>query len=212
MKALICIQSCHRDRQNGRQNASRNTYLNSWDYLIPHRYVLGDNPHPVTWVLDPDELHAPCHDDYAHCPWKTQAAAAYAHAAGFDYLFHCTTDTYIVVPRLLSLVSGMGGLPQYIGHRCDEGHASGGCGYLLGREAMEVVMKADPHTGYEDLWVGAALDKAGIGLRSLPDVFVDGPPIWNEQIISCHLGRTTDGFDPKWMEQCHADYMRYCNA
>lgn len=202
MKIFLAIQSCNADRQNGRQDASKRTYLNYWDYLLEYRYFIGRG------LTNPrlDEVLADVPDDYAHCPLKTRFAAAYAHAAGADYMFHCCTDTYVSIPRLLAAVPRG---HQYVGNVCDEGHASGGCGYWLGREAMSHVANGYDGGGYEDLWVGTVLAKQGITPLHDPR-YHDGKPDWDHKIITAHLSTATGNFDPKVMQQCHDEYMEWC--
>lgn len=203
MKIFLAIQSCQRDRWNGRQQASRGTYLNSWDYLLPYRYILGGDKLDVGL----DELLFSVPDDYHHCPWKTKAAAQFALADKADFMFHCCVDTYVVIPRLLTALPRS---QHYVGHRCDEGHASGGCGYWLSRDAMRVISDAPLECDYEDRWVGKQLAAAGIPLTH-DARYHDKFPIWDHRIISAHLGVTTDGFDPAVMHDCHTKYLEWCS-
>ncbi len=199
MKLLLAIQSCAADRRNGRQDASLKTYLSTWGSTIPHMYFRGGHEIPAR----DDEFLTSGDDGYDYCPYKTQVAAAYGVSQDVDYMFHCCTDTYVVIPRLWANTPWY----DYVGHRCEEGHASGGCGYWLSNRAMRALCHVAPTTGYEDVWVGRTLAAAGIELHH--DVrYADGQPDWRQgNNITAHLSPCTGGFKPEQMIKAHKEYL-----
>lgn len=126
-------------------------------------FLLGD-----TTISEPRRdgnlLYLPCPDDYPSLPQKTRWFCRWAlENYRFEYLFKCDDDTYVCLDRLLSYPSGI----DYAG--CDIGHyASGGAGYLLSRQAAEVVAaNLTDCVGAEDVLVGQVLNEAGF--RLMPD-------------------------------------------
>ena len=203
MKVFLAIQSCDADRKNRRQDASLGTYLAGWPGMIDYRYFVGQGCEN----LRQDEVLVNAPDDYEYCAWKTRAAARFTLSVDADFMFHCTTDTYIVLPRLLAAIPRV----PYLGHLCDDGQASGGCGYWLGRSALERVAMAVPEISYEDLWVARTL-----GIYAVHDPrYHNAQPFyddWGRGVIAAHLGRGTGVFDPAWMYQAHDNFARFCDA
>ena len=115
------------------------------------------------------ELQIPCPDDYDSLPQKTAAWCRWAiKHRDFDHLFKCDDDTYIVPRRLLNI--DLSHTP-YIGHKWrhtlndGHGHASGGAGYFLDRNAAKVIAATmTEKKGPEDLIVAQHLLDANIEL------------------------------------------------
>lgn len=191
---LILIQSCKRDRDSGVQDASRDTWLKQWGHLVQHRYLCGD------------ELGVP--DSYDTLAWKVHAGMKVAiPTPGISNdIFYCDTDTYVCIPRLLT--SDYRGW-DYVGKRCDEGHASGGVGfYVSGRARDVLVFDSTPTAGYSDVWVGVNLGRAGITVHD-DNRYTGDPVAWEPGVsISCHLGPSTGGFRPEIMHRFHQRVMR----
>ena len=197
---LILTTSCASDRTNGRLDVVYSTWKNQWWHRVPHRFVFGRGNRSASF----DELVFDADDSYTGMPFKQQLAYKWALNTGYQYVFQGMIDTYIAVPRLLRYDPGP---HDYVGRACAEGHASGGCGYLLSRHALEVLVDAAPHHTYEDLWVGRQLANAGIKLHE--DLrFCDRMPVpWGAGAITCHLSRGTGVFNPEWMAECHSSFM-----
>lgn len=201
---FLAIQSCQADIASGRHYGPVRTYLHDWGHMHHYALIVGKaNPaHRPNYFGYDVEVSVP--DGYDYCSFKTQAAVQLAYAMGHEWMFHCCNDTYVALPRLR---------PQdgvdYIGHRCAEGHASGGCGYWLSRTAMKALIEATPWVGmYEDVWVGETLRAAGIGLTHDPR-YSDGQPTWDDDKITAHLSRGTGVYDVCWMHEAHAGYLKH---
>jgi hypothetical protein len=209
MKILIATISCQRDRDSGRQQVARDTWLAEWGHLVDHKFWLGGACEDQA----EDELIFPVDDTFMGVPFKTQAGHRWAYEQGYDYVFISSLDTYVIVPRLLEYdLAGR----QYVGHLY-EGYITG-VGYWLGRDALQAIAAATPEFAYEDKWVGGVLAAAGIGPSADPRYCgqdqhgppfpYDDPGVWARDIFAVHLGRGTGNFDPQWMRDCHASYMR----
>lgn len=191
---IILINSCHRDRADGRQAVNKETWLSKWK--VPYKFVIGGGE-----AACGDELIVDTEDGYQYMPDKHKAGFQWALDHGHDYAVQTCTDTYVHVPRLF--LSNYGA-HDYIGYACEEGHASGGAGFCLNRRAMQAIVKAPiGGTGYGDLWVGQQLAKAGIKLHQDHRYWPHSdqtPPI---SFITAHLSRGTGNFDPQWMRDLH---------
>lgn len=84
---------------------------------------------------------------------------------GVHYAFICDVDTY-VDPKALLVNKPID--KDYVGFRCDEGHAAGGHGYWLSNRACRLLWEANPTTGYADMWVYNVLRQRGIELHHDP--------------------------------------------
>ena len=197
MRPLILIVSCDRDRFNGRQQAAEETWVRRWEHLVAIRFVLGFGTMPP---ISSHELFVTAGDDYMSVPLKMQEARDWALDHQHDYVFQACVDTWINVPALLR--SGFG-YHDYIGYRCDEGHASGGAGYWLSARAMLALTNSDIHVGWDDLIVGQALAYHGIPLHvdSRYSPSAPRPP----DFITAHLSKGIDKYDPSWMYACHEE-------
>ena len=79
--------------------AIRRTWVDSWGHLIPHFFMYDETLHGI--VLE-DEWRFPVPPGYWVMMNKTKAACAYALTQGYTHAFVICSDTYVVVPRLLS--------------------------------------------------------------------------------------------------------------
>jgi hypothetical protein len=116
----------------------------------------------------------------------------YAMKKLLDYVFICDVDTYVDVEMLYKYPIYQ---HNYIGHRCDEGHASGGNGYWLSSYACWLLAMEEPPLGYADMWVGKTLEKHGVKLHH--------DPAYGNGEVTKHLGQGTGNYDPKWMYEEH---------
>jgi hypothetical protein len=139
-------------------------------------------------ALDTIITHTP--DDYQHVPWKTQYQAQWALTLGAPRVFICDVDTYIDPIRLVANIP----TEDYVGHRCDEGHASGGNGYYLSQRAAAIVAQSHPEPGYADLWVGRVLVDHNI--------HVHHDPRYGDGTITKHLS-VNGRYDPDLMYEEH---------
>ena len=201
IKPIILVMSCARDRANGRQQAAEETWMRSWGWIVPHRFVLGRD---CAGIGLPWELIVPAPDDYNGVVDKFQMARGWALTGGYTHIFHACIDTWINVPKLM--VSDFE-KHDYTGYRCDEGHGSGGMGYWLSAKAARAVMVAQAPPGvYEDLWVGAVLRDAGIPLFEDRRYSSPANPNRPPDEITLHLSRGTDNYDPTWMRVVHQQF------
>src|SRR5258708_1228755 len=99
MRLLIAITSCRKYEENGNNKAVRETWLASARALcLDGRFFIGD----TTLVTPADAIKLPVPDDYKSLPYKTRAMAKWALEKGFDFVYKCDRDTYVVPRRLLN--------------------------------------------------------------------------------------------------------------
>jgi Galactosyltransferase len=185
---LCCgVLSCHKHA------ARREACLVTWANVTQRDdvdlvFVLGGGRSP--WpVREGCLLHCPCPDDYDSLSMKTRWLCLWAISNyAFDFLFKCDDDTYVHVDRLLTCDAQgdyRGG--EIPGH--DYGHASGGAGYRLSRNAaIHVGAFLDGSASYEDWMVWKLLSRAGIRLQSDSRFHYncDRPPAQDNDQITCH--------------------------
>lgn len=181
----ILVTSCHRDRVTS-QEAIRQTWGCGYDV----RFFIG----LPRMAPDPDEVMVPVSDSYQCVPAKTHAQCLHAMDRLLDYAFICDTDTYVDVEELLKSDFYN---HDYVGHRCDEGHAAGGHGYWLSDKAFTIMAQETPPLGFADLWVGLTLQKHGIHIHH--------DPRYGDGTITKHLGAGgTGSYRPRMM---YAEYQ-----
>lgn len=237
MNIIIFIMSCERDRNNGWNDAVRETYLKTWGDRIQHKFLIGGGstgtisdgePHIIGRSGKPpqeDELFLAVDDSYNGLSQKVRAAYRWANCR-YDYIFQAMGDTYVAVPRLLA--SGFEqhdytgcviDIPPYVG---------GGSGYCLSRRAYSIIASNQDENIpiWDDLWIGNVLRDAGIAphndMRYWTDAhLVNGIAkggggafpsweqyIWDTGILATHLGRNTNQFKPLWMQECHKSFLK----
>lgn len=222
-KPIILIGSCERDRKNGYNDAIRNTWAKAWGHLIDYRFVLGQgciNPLP-------DEIVLNVPDGYFDLPFKTREGHRWALENGYDYIFQCFTDTYIIIPRILKtdfrrydctghLIRHNASPGKRCHCTCDNStgfYPQGGAGYWLSPKASEVIIKDTPghpedYWMSEDLWTGNALRRGG-----MPEMYHD----WRYWACNYpHAGGifdTCEGDIPAWQstEVVTVHLSRGCN-
>lgn len=219
MKPLILITSCHSYRQQGYEDAVRETWAKNCS--VDYRFVLGSGQGPGQRN---DEWFFDVPDDYAHVTLKTIAGHARAIGEGYGFVFQCFLDTYVNVPQMLrsdfrdwdyvGFFKGHDGEPPRIpDSKGRYPYACGGAGYWLSRKACEVVANspvdlADDQTlalWAEDLWVGTVLGRAGIFGHNEPRYREPGR--WyvefGAELFSAHLGCGTGNYRPDQMREAH---------
>lgn len=221
MNVVVLICSCKADRANGRQRATRETWVREWGHLMDVLVMLGHgNADP-----EPDEIILDAPDGYVELPVKTFKGCQWALDQGYSHAFKCDTDTYIILPRLVKVIPPPD--VHFAGCRHNNlfpyGHAGGG-GYWLDRVALEVIANTPPVDGalgmpYEDAWVSATLAKQGIfaayddtRYRASGARFDFASLNSWEGVVSTTLGYATGKFDPAEMYACHKKFMEFASA
>jgi Galactosyltransferase len=165
VKMFLGVLSCHKHATR------RDACLETWANLkqrddVDLVFILGDGRD--AWpVREGCLLHCPCPDDYESLSMKTRWLCLWAITNySFDFLFKCDDDTYVHVERLLDCDT----LGDYVGCEISGhtyGHASGGAGYRLSRNAaIQVATFLNTSVSYEDWLVWKLMTSAGIPLRS----------------------------------------------
>ena len=127
---LILIGSCSLYRNNGYNDAARNTWIKDWGSQIAYRFILGRgcmNPRPDEIILDVD-------DGYEQVTYKTREAHRWALQKGYGYTFLCFTDTYVVPSRLLNSDFASHDYSGFVVAFEGISYAGGGTGYWLSPE------------------------------------------------------------------------------
>lgn len=147
MRIFIGIESCSIHRFTHQQ--IRETWLK--DCPIPYKFFLAKSVPD----LRPDELVLPdTADGQFKLLQKFSREIDYVLSNGYDFLFRCHVDTYVLIPRLLRsgfeqhdyVGFGQGGWPA-CAPLC-----YGGSGFWLSRPAMECLQKAL----HEPVWIDKA--------------------------------------------------------
>jgi len=130
-----------------------------------------------------DEVLLAVPDDYRHIAVKVRAIFQYAVEHGFDYVFKCETDTYVVPDRLLQ--SG------FQNHDILGGPAgknlAGGSGWWMSRKAMESVVNDPINTWSDDCWFPTLLRGKGFSVGHDVRYSDDSVSLGND-LISTHVG------------------------
>lgn len=174
MKILIAIESCVKNRHL--HQAMVDTWLG--DLAFDFKFFIGGISEPQ----GDHEVWVPCLDTYEGLVAKTKGICRWADTQGYDYLFKCDTDTVVHPSRLIcslkSAVDYLGGFnedvfPSELRHffpAMDRiQFASGGAGYWLSRQAMQIVGKGlATLSPAEDVYVASQLFLESI------------TPVWHE--------------------------------
>lgn len=138
------------------------------DRNIPYLFVVGGNETKI----EQDVLTVCCGDQYQDCPMKQRLSIQHVlENNGFDYLFCCDDDNYVVVERLLD--SGFESHDYFGGGPIDKWedaapYVQGGAGIFLSRKAAQLIseypLEGDCLTDspYSDMMVGKIMDLHGI--------------------------------------------------
>lgn len=166
-RILVGICSCSRYPE--KRQAVRSTWLALPSPNVECQFFIGGRE---SLADEPDTVVLPVDDSYEGLPEKVLAYFAHAlEHSGFDWLFKCDDDTYLVLDRLHDLVTDEG---EIVGNESlrDRGSPSGGAGYLLSRRVVEQLV-ADASLakrGPEDIIVGEAAIKHG------------ATPVWTDRL------------------------------
>ena len=204
IKPIILISSCVRDRDNGNQQAIRDTW--GATPVIPYRFFLGD-----TEPISADEVGLFCPDNYFSLPAKTQESLKWALERGYTHMIRAFTDTYIDTQRL---DMAQFGLLDYVGNMCYSHKFEfihGGPGYVLSARAAQLVVDADVGTwALEDQWVGWLMIQNGIEGFHDPRFSMGRSYLHKEpfptpanDILSVHLSSQRGQYDKYLMHRTH---------
>jgi hypothetical protein len=200
VRTLIAIISCHRDRPW--QQAQRDTWIKDIPTGTDYAFFLG-RPYFATAQ---DEVFLDVPDDSNGLPHKTRAMANWALARGYDFVFKCDIDNFVVPELMLNSDFAQhdftGGRNQFF--------ASGGSGYWLNRGSMRAVGSGNPE-GYgpaEDVFVAKTLEANGIGLHADPRYKYCPGDVFDASTITYHLSSIRGWaakYAPEMMYQTYAD-------
>lgn len=201
LSPIILFQTHGPDRNNGRIDAVRASWLFTWPFT--HKFVFPSEH----GALFPDEIGVDAPDGLTNTSLKIKKAAEWCLANDITHAFIIPTDCYVVVPRLLKEMPDA--LDAYVGyHTYDESHIGGGSGYWVGPAALRAMANFDAYPDYEDRWTGAACNAVGIrGIHDPRYTSWEQPETNWPGIITRHLSRGTGNYDPKLMLQTHREFF-----
>jgi hypothetical protein len=167
---LVAIKSCNRDRRAGFHKAIRETWAKNFEI----RFFVGNGDYSD---FEKDEVYLDVPDDYMSLPYKTKAILEWFLDTSYEHVFLADNDTYVLPSTFtlgheradyagkISLWPRGATVGQTFRYNDGKGNtidpcypwASGGYGYFLSRKAAEAVVKTEPSSWAEDLWVGQVL-------------------------------------------------------
>ena len=204
MRTLIAVVTCHKYAERAdavRRTWARDVHASGADVRFFYGVPEGTENAP----LPDDSVMLPVDDGYTALALKVKMMLAWALAQGYDRIFKCDDDAYIIPARLLS----MGSTFDYVGNfRAPNGeypypYASGFC-YMLSARAAKIVVDrpyAEGDDTMEDRYVGNTLGP----FECMPLNFVD-----EKRFICCYPGvsePTVLWWSP--IGKTHAVYAQY---
>ena len=180
MKILIAIVSCKLFKENGNNQAVRDTWLKG---LCGADYKIFMGQGATATCSDEVVLQAP--DDYQNVTYKTKEMYKYAHRNEYDYIFKCYPDTYVCSSRLLA--SGFEDYDYVGNYACKPmsgSYCCGGTGYWTSKAAYDLMLNA--HIPTEDTIIDFSRPKSVTGrmpgrVRRLnPIVVIPNTETWAE--------------------------------
>lgn len=181
MKVLIAIVSCHLKAKEAFRQAQRDTWLKGID--IDYKFFFGQGNN-----TNPDEIILNCGDSYIDLPHKVKGIYKYALDNGYSHCFKVDDDSFVFVNRLMT--SGFEE-HKYSGRKnhCWGGYASGGPGFWLDRQSMQIIIDADlTEETADDKWIGQVLASHGIFLHDDPRYILNNiSPVFHEVISICDI-------------------------
>jgi hypothetical protein len=231
MQFLIAILSCVKHAVGGQNQVMRDTWLKNVEnykfFMGDGTPVIGDNYAIESWhnsdwlyykrlyedtdirtyVLREDEVALRIPDSYSHASFKLREACRWALENGYDYIFQCLTDTYVVPERLLE--SGFEKF-DYLGTANDERTAlGGGPGFWLSKRAMQFLINAPVTKWNYDEWTGDVMEANGIKLshdERYTNLDRDDPPRKSNRVITSHIANCPAVYDTQQMISLHSVY------
>jgi len=177
LKLLLAVKSCRRDQQTGCHEAIRETWGSNLPPGVDVRFFMGGEGHIL---MEADEVLLPVPDDYWTLTPKTKHICRHTVAHGYDFVYTCDTDTYLVPKRMLE--SEFAKYDFSGGHLCYGEHGkvlgvpypawvspqggvadpfyaymSGGVGSFLSKIAAQIAWTTEYYHHSEDVWVGQVL-------------------------------------------------------
>jgi len=222
MKPLITISTCTAWEDDGHNEVLRRTWLQDCGDRIAYRFFIGNDAAPKVMRDDIVSVEIPS-DGYDHLSFKTQESHRWALAHGFDYVFQCFPDTYVVVERLLHSIADIGAQElDYVGGFRGEqdvpqlgSYPCGGAGYWLSEKANRIIcaetIAPGLHSWAEDLWVGDVLGRyrvQGTQDRRYAHAWERGGITRDNDAITQHLSNGTGKFDPQDVIRIYRDMHR----
>lgn len=213
MRLFVAIISSQKDENEGNNQAIRDTWLKG-SVPFDYRFFVGD----VGQLSVPDDtIKLAVPDDYEHLPHKTKGIANYVIDGGYDFLYKCDRDTYVVPNRLMKTgfenhqyFGHFPGHPVEVTHQFEPneagnyGYASGGCGYFLSRPSVYHVAKAEVTDWAEDRWVGDTMGRARIPGTHNHHLFWFKYIEWMDgEVASIHLSTGPGNYNKERMYAMH---------
>lgn len=155
-------------------------------YTIKRKF---NDPNIAGYTTKQDEVLMKTSDKYEHMSYKLREALRWGSGNGFDYIFACLTDTYVVPARLME--SGFQNF-DYCGTANGEHTALGGGPgiWLSYKAASRVVPYAVTDWAY-DRWLGKIMAIENIKLhhdsRYTSLDLGDEPPLPTNDVITSHI-------------------------
>jgi hypothetical protein len=208
MKILVAITSYEVARQNGGNDAIRDTWLKDVDR--DKMDVVFFSGRGTTAPLHADEVTLDVGDDYQNVTHKMIASTRWALDRGYTHIFRTYPDVYLRPERLLAAVPDKlyVGYPIIIPNQIP--YASGGASYWLHANAAKFLFDTKvPYDWADDRWVGHVMHEHGIGLWADQRYSPWAKPILKRNDkITAHLSRSMqDGqagvYKPQWMYNVH---------
>ena len=199
MRPLIAVITCHKNESA--VQAQRDTWAKQARGIdIRFFYGIGAKRSPL-----PDEVFLNVLDNYSSLPHKVQHAVQWALSHGYNGVFKCDDDAYVVPERLSALT-----MREYAGSYRAAGYMHGGAGYWLGSTSLQYVARAVVEGVSEDGWVAKVLfahkveayDDARLVYRRrvYRDPFPETPTKENDLILSAE-------FAPEEMLAVHKQWL-----
>jgi hypothetical protein len=174
LRLLLAVKSCRRDQQIGCHEAIRETWGANLPEGVDVRFFMGGEG-PI--LMEADEVLLLVPDDYWTLTPKTRGIFQYTVQHGYDFVYSCDTDTYLVPSRMLE--SDFEKYDFSGGHLCHGEHGqelgkpypawtspqgqtaepfysymSGGVGMFLSHKACNYIENTSYYHHSEDVWVG----------------------------------------------------------
>jgi hypothetical protein len=172
---MITVQTCERDRNNGREEAIRQTWVQDCEDII---FYLGRPDQKEDYILEGDTLFMKCPDDGENSFRKRLMFLKWSvNNIKDNYTFKCDCDTYVDPKRLMQIDlkgADYAGLFRYPTPNPEPfcHFADGGAGVFLSKKAAEILSNTPIErckgSGWnEDFHVGYFLKLAGIPLLDI---------------------------------------------
>lgn len=211
MKALIAISTCELYRQNGNNDAQRETWIPDVAKVEGLDYMFFTGRDTVkTNGLDEVRLDVP--DDYQNVTRKMIESRKWALAQGYDFVFQSYPDVYIRPERLMAALPIGKDFVGYPITNSPDGipYASGGAGYWNSRKACEYIVSSDePYDWAEDRWVGHVMAHNHVTLWADQRYSPWAKPVLKRnQQVTAHLSRCVEEgkegmYHAQWMRNIH---------